>query len=83
MPRAQFKHRYWFFADAPTIAENFRVIWKDLQYDGNIGEDVLHVQYICFKKVCDVKSVTQPDTVPLLENNYWIQMTEIGFAEQF
>jgi hypothetical protein len=30
MPRGQFKHRYWFFADTPNIARNYRVIWKDL-----------------------------------------------------
>jgi hypothetical protein len=33
----------------------------------NIGEDV---QYRYFKQMYDVKSVTQPDTVPLLVNNY-------------
>jgi hypothetical protein len=30
MPRGKLKHRYWFFADAPNIARNYRVIWKDL-----------------------------------------------------
>ncbi len=30
MPRGEFKHRYWFFADAPNIGRNFCVIWKDL-----------------------------------------------------
>ena len=33
-----------------------------------------------YKKVCDVKSVTHPNTVPLLENNYCVQMIEAGFA---
>ncbi len=28
MPRGQFKHRYWFFADTSNIAGNCRVIWK-------------------------------------------------------
>ncbi len=31
----------------------------------------------------DVKSVSQPDTVALLGNNYNLQMIETGFAEQF
>jgi hypothetical protein len=26
MPRGEFKHRYWFFADTPNIASNCRVI---------------------------------------------------------
>jgi hypothetical protein len=30
MPRGEFKHRYWFFADTPNIARICRVIWKDL-----------------------------------------------------
>ncbi len=29
MPRGEFKHRYWFFADAPNITGNYSVIWKD------------------------------------------------------
>jgi len=33
----------------------------------NIGEDV---QYRCFNQVYDVKSVSQPDTMPLFANNY-------------
>jgi hypothetical protein len=33
----------------------------------NIGEDV---QYRCFNEVYDVKSVSQPDTMPLFANNY-------------
>ncbi len=46
----------------------------------NIGEDV---QYRCFNYVYDVKSVSQPDTMPILENNYCLQIVETGFAEQF
>jgi hypothetical protein len=34
-------------------------------------------------KVFDVKSVSQPDTMPLFVNNYWFQITETGFAEWF
>ncbi len=30
MPRGEFKHRYWFFTEAPNIAGNYSVIWKDL-----------------------------------------------------
>ncbi len=30
MPRGEFKHRYWFFTDAPNIGRNVCVIWKDL-----------------------------------------------------
>ena len=44
----------------------------------NIGEDV---QYRCFNKVYDVKSVSQPDTMQILENNYCLQIIETGFAE--
>ncbi len=35
MPRGEFKHRYWFFADTPNIARNCRVIWKDLLWSSN------------------------------------------------
>ena len=31
----------------------------------------------------DVKSVSQPDTMALLGNNYSLQIIETGFAEQF
>ncbi len=30
-----------------------------------------------------VKSVSQPDTMPLFANNYSFQMTETGFADLF
>ncbi len=30
LPRGQFKHRYWFFADTPNIGRNYCAIWKDL-----------------------------------------------------
>ncbi len=33
----------------------------------NIGEDV---QYSCFNQVYDVKSLLQPGTTPLFEDNY-------------
>jgi hypothetical protein len=33
--------------------------------------------------VYDVKTVSQPDTKPILENNYCTQVTERGFVEQF
>ncbi len=46
----------------------------------NIGEDV---QYRCFKCITYVKSVSQPDTIALLGNNYSLQIIETGFAEQF
>ena len=44
------------------------------------GEDL---QYRCFSYVYDVKSVSQPDTMALLGNNYLFQMTDTGFAEKF
>jgi hypothetical protein len=44
----------------------------------DIGEDV---QYRCFIKVYDEKSMSQPDTLPLFGNNFLLQMTETGFAE--
>ncbi len=31
----------------------------------------------------DVKSVSQPDTIALLGNNYSLQILETGFVEQF
>ncbi len=30
IPRGEFKHRFWFFADTPNIARNGRILWKDL-----------------------------------------------------
>jgi hypothetical protein len=44
----------------------------------NIGEEV---QYRCFNEVYDVKSVSQPDTMPLFESNKCLQIRETGFAE--
>ncbi len=44
----------------------------------NIGEDV---QYRCFNDGYYVKSVSQPDTMPLFKNNYCLQIIETGFAE--
>jgi hypothetical protein len=35
MPRGEFKHRYWFFADTPNIAGICRVIWKDLLWSSD------------------------------------------------
>jgi hypothetical protein len=46
----------------------------------NIGKDV---QYLYFNKVYYVKSVSQPDNMPIFGSNYWFQMTETGFAQQF
>jgi hypothetical protein len=84
MPHAQFKQRYKFL----NIAGNCRVILFEKIYDGepilpifsNIGEDL---QYRCFNEGYYVKSVSQPNTMPLFGNSYWFQMTETGFAEQF
>ncbi len=51
MPRGEFKHRYWFFADTPNVAWTVSVIWKDLYGEpiftnfSNIGDNV---QYRCF-----------------------------------
>ena len=58
----------------PTLQLSLRIfalfekIYSMMETSGRMY--CMYVQYICFKKVCDVKSVTQPDTVPLLENNY-------------
>jgi hypothetical protein len=82
--RGEFKHRYWFFADTQIslgIVALFEKIYNGepiLTVVSNIGEDV---QYNTF--VSDVKSVSQPDTMPILENNYCLQIIETGFAEQF
>ena len=35
MPRGEFKHRYWFFTDAPNIGRNVSVIWKDLLWSSD------------------------------------------------
>jgi hypothetical protein len=51
MPRGEFKHRYWFFADSPNAAWIVSVILKDYYGEpiftdcSNNGEDV---QYRCF-----------------------------------
>ncbi len=44
----------------------------------NIGKDL---QYRCFNAVYDMKSVSLPDTMPILENNYRLEIIEKGFAE--
>ncbi len=78
--------KYRTFAETPNVAWMVNVIWKDLLWRAelyrlsNIGEDV---QYRCFNQVYDVKSVSQPDTMPILENNSCLQIVETGFAEQF
>ncbi len=41
----------------------------------NIGEDV---QYRCFNEGYYVKSVSQPNTMPLFENNYCLQIIDTG-----
>ncbi len=35
MPRGEFKHHCWFFAEAPNIARYCRVIWKDLWWSSD------------------------------------------------
>jgi hypothetical protein len=30
MPRGEFKHRYWFFADAPNIAGNYLALFEKI-----------------------------------------------------
>jgi hypothetical protein len=46
----------------------------------NNGEDV---QYCCFNKVYDMKSVSQTDTMTILERNFCLQIIETGLGEQF
>ncbi len=43
----------------------------------NFGEDV---QYRCFNSVYGVKSVSQPENMPLFVIIFLFQMTETGFA---
>jgi hypothetical protein len=71
----------------PTLQISLRIVtFFEKIYDGkpiltvfsNIGDNV---QYRCFKQVYNVKSASQPDTMPILENNYCLQMIETGFAE--
>ncbi len=45
MPRGQFKHRYWFFADTPNIATGSNALLEKiyepiLSVVSNIGEEV-------------------------------------------
>ncbi len=82
MQRGEFKHRYWFFADTQIslgIVALFEKIYN--------GEPILKYRGGCtaplFQKMYDVKSVSQPDTMPILENNYCMQIIETGFGEQF
>ncbi len=49
----------------------------------NIGEDVHCTIPMVELSVYDVKSVSQPDTVPILENNYCLQIIGNRVAEQF
>ncbi len=35
MPRDEFKHRYWYFANTPNIGRNVSVIWQDLLWRFN------------------------------------------------
>jgi hypothetical protein len=56
MPRGEFKHRYWFFADTPNIAGNFCVIWKDLWW---WADNCRHLNY---REGC---------TIPLLQTSVW------------
>jgi hypothetical protein len=72
MPRAQFKNRYDFL---PTLQLSLKIIalfekiYSMMETSGRMY-CMYNVHDRFFKKVCDVKSVTQSDTVPLLENNY-------------
>jgi hypothetical protein len=65
------------------IVALFEKIYDDeqiLAVVSNIREDE---QYRCFNLVYDVKSVPQPGTMPILENNYCLQIIETGFEKQF
>jgi len=73
MPRGEFKHRYWFFADAPNIARNCSE--PILTVVSNIGEDV---QYRCFNSVCDVKSVSQPETMEIIIHFKWQKQASLS-----
>jgi hypothetical protein len=49
LPRGEFKHRHWVFADTPNIARNCRVTVFEKIYDGEpiltvvstVGEDII------------------------------------------
>ncbi len=61
MPRGEFKHRYWFFADALNIGRNVNVIWKDLlwssdsyrflKYRGGCTIPLFQISVRCEKRV--------------------------------
>jgi hypothetical protein len=75
------------FGSLPTLqtSQGIVALFEKI-YDGEpiltivwiIGEDV---QYHSFNLMYDVKSVSQPDTIPILENNYRLHIIETGLAE--
>jgi hypothetical protein len=76
-------------ASLPTLQTSQGIVASfEKIYDGEpiltvvsiIGEDV---QYRSFNLMYDVKSMSQPDTIPIVENNYRLHIIETGFAEQF
>ncbi len=57
--------------------------------NSNIAVDTLPTLQISvgvialFKKIYDGEPILNPDTMALLGNNYFFQMTDTGFAEKF
>ncbi len=80
MPCGEFKHRYWFFADTPNNATIPSDIWS---VDKDLWRWADSERLLKYRGVYDVKSVSQPDTMPILENNYCLQIIETGFEEHF
>ncbi len=75
MPRGKFKRRYWFFAATPNTAGNCSIIWKDLWWRADSYRLLKYrggctVQYRCYNEGYYVKSISQPDTMPLFENSF-------------
>ncbi len=84
MPHGKLKHRYWFFAYAPNIDRNCTVVlkylwrWSDSygrhKYRGGCTIPLFRVYDY------DMKSLSPPDTIALLGNNYSLQIGETGFC---
>jgi hypothetical protein len=66
----------------PKLQTSHGLLFEKIYY----GEPILLTSQNgggCTIPLYDVKSVLQPDTIALLENNYSLQIIETGFAEQF
>jgi hypothetical protein len=68
-----------------VIVALFEMIYYEFRFlpSSQMSGRMYIVQYRYFNKVYDVKSVSQPDTMPILGYTYCLQIIETGFGEQF